>query len=55
MRHRVAHRKLGRTTAHRTALLRNLAVALFDLNERRCLFLADRADLPVAARVEDAA
>jgi len=33
MRHRVAHRKLGRTTSHRTALLRNLAVALFD-NER---------------------
>jgi large subunit ribosomal protein L17 len=33
MRHRVAHRKLGRTTSHRTALLRNLAVAFFD-NER---------------------
>jgi large subunit ribosomal protein L17 len=30
MRHRVAHRKLGRITPHRTALLRNLAVALFD-------------------------
>jgi large subunit ribosomal protein L17 len=29
MRHRVAHRKLGRVTPHRTALLRNLATALF--------------------------
>jgi large subunit ribosomal protein L17 len=28
MRHRVAHRKLGRVTAHRTALLRNQATAL---------------------------
>jgi large subunit ribosomal protein L17 len=28
MRHRVAHRKLGRVTEHRTALLRNQAVAL---------------------------
>ena len=30
MRHRVAHRKLGRTTPHRKALLRNLATALFE-------------------------
>jgi len=30
MRHRVAHRKLGRTTPHRIALLRNLATALFE-------------------------
>ncbi len=29
MRHRVAHRKLGRITPHRIALLRNLTVALF--------------------------
>src|SRR5438132_4113475 len=28
MRHRVAHRKLGRTTEHRLALLRNQATAL---------------------------
>jgi large subunit ribosomal protein L17 len=28
MRHRVAHRKLGRTTEHRMALLRNLAASL---------------------------
>ena len=30
MRHRVAYRKLGRTTPHRKALLRNLATALFE-------------------------
>ena len=30
MRHRVAGRKLGRTTAHRQALLRSLSTALFD-------------------------
>ncbi|MGE5126869.1 MAG: 50S ribosomal protein L17 [Betaproteobacteria bacterium] len=30
MRHRVAHRKLGRTTPHRMALLRNLTTALFE-------------------------
>lgn len=28
MRHRVAHRKLGRTAAHRTAMLRNMAASL---------------------------
>ena len=30
MRYRVAHRKLGRITPHRIALLRNLATALFE-------------------------
>jgi large subunit ribosomal protein L17 len=30
MRHRVAGRKLGRTTEHRIALMRNLSIALFD-------------------------
>ena len=33
MRHRVAHRKLGRTTPHRMSLLRNLAASLF-IHER---------------------
>jgi large subunit ribosomal protein L17 len=28
MRHRVAHRKLGRTTSHRLALLKNLSISL---------------------------
>ena len=30
MRHRMAHRKLGRTTEHRMALLRNMASALIE-------------------------
>ena len=35
MRHRVAHRKLGRITPHRIALLRNLATALFETERIR--------------------
>ncbi len=30
MRHRKAHRKLGRTTSHRTAMLRNMVTSLFE-------------------------
>ena len=30
MRHRVAHRKLGRTTEHRISLLRNLTISLIN-------------------------
>jgi len=30
MRHRKAHRKLGRTTSHRLALLKNLSIALIN-------------------------
>jgi len=30
MRHRVAHRKLGRVTEHRLAMLRNLTTALLE-------------------------
>ncbi len=30
MRHRLAHRKLGRTTSHRKALLKNLAISLIE-------------------------
>lgn len=30
MRHRVAGRKLGRTTSHRTAMMRNMATSLID-------------------------
>ena len=30
MRHNVAHRKLGRVTSHRIAMLRNMATALFE-------------------------
>ena len=44
MRHRVAHRKLGRTTAHRLSLLRNLAAALF-MHERIRTTLAKAKEL----------
>ena len=44
MRHRVAGRKLGRTTAHRQALLRNLSTALFD-KERITTTLAKAKEL----------
>jgi len=30
MRHRKAHRKLGRTSSHRTAMLRNMVTSLFE-------------------------
>lgn len=30
MRHRIAHRKLGRTSSHRKALLKNLAISLIE-------------------------
>jgi len=45
MRHRVAHRKLGRVTAHRTALLRNLATALFAESQSRLLVEVAPGDL----------
>jgi large subunit ribosomal protein L17 len=51
MRHRVAHRKLGRRTEHRLALLRNLAVGLI-LHERIKTTLAKAKELrPFAERL----
>jgi large subunit ribosomal protein L17 len=51
MRHRVAHRKLGRVTPHRLALLRNLATALFE-RERICTTLMKAKELrPYAERL----
>lgn len=44
MRHRVAHRKLGRTTDHRISLLRNLAASLF-IHERIRTTLAKAKEL----------
>ena len=44
MRHRWAHRKLGRTSEHRKALLRNLATALFD-HERITTTMANAKEL----------
>ena len=51
MRHRVAHRKLGRTTEHRIALLRNLCTSLI-VNERLITTLPKAKELrPFAERV----
>jgi len=44
MRHRVAHRKLGRTAAHRTAMLRNMAASLIK-NEQITTTLAKAREL----------
>jgi large subunit ribosomal protein L17 len=51
MKHRVAGRKLGRTSAHRLALLRNLSTALFE-RERITTTLGKAKDLrPFAERL----
>jgi len=51
MRHRIAGRKLGRTTEHRVALLRNLSTELFD-KERIKTTLAKAKELrPFAERL----
>jgi large subunit ribosomal protein L17 len=51
MKHRVAGRKLGRTSEHRLALLRNLSTALFD-KERIRTTLAQAKELrPFAERL----
>ena len=44
MRHRVAGRKLGRTGAHRLALMRNMSIALID-KERITTTLAKAKEL----------
>jgi large subunit ribosomal protein L17 len=51
MRHRVAHRKLGRTTPHRTALLRNLASALFERERIRTTLMKAKELRPYAERL----
>ena len=51
MRHRVAHRKLGRVTAHRTALLRNLASALFERERIRTTLMKAKELRPYAERL----
>jgi large subunit ribosomal protein L17 len=51
MRHRVAHRKLGRTTPHRTALLRNLVTALFDKERIRTTLPKAKELRPFAERL----
>src|SRR5258706_8858880 len=51
MRHRVAHRKLGRITPHRTALLRNLATALFERERIRTTLPKAKELRPYAERL----
>ena len=51
MRHRVGHRKLGRTTPHRTALLRNLATALFERERIRTTLIKAKELRPYAERL----
>lgn len=51
MRHRVAHRKLGRVTPHRIALLRNLATALFERERIRTTLVKAKELRPYAERL----
>jgi large subunit ribosomal protein L17 len=51
MRHRVAHRKLGRTTPHRIALLRNLTTALFERERIRTTLAKAKEVRPFAERL----
>jgi large subunit ribosomal protein L17 len=51
MRHRVAHRKLGRVTPHRVALLRNLASALFERERIRTTLMKAKELRPYAERL----
>ena len=51
MRHRVAHRKLGRVTPHRIALLRNLSVALFERERIRTTLMKAKELRPFAEKL----
>ena len=51
MRHRVAHRKLGRTTPHRISLLRNLTTALFERERIRTTLVKAKEVRPFAERL----
>jgi large subunit ribosomal protein L17 len=51
MRHRVAHRKLGRVTPHRIALLRNLATALFERERIRTTLIKAKELRPYAEKL----
>ena len=51
MRHRVAHRKLGRVTSHRLALLRNLATALFERERIQTTLMKAKELRPFAERL----
>jgi large subunit ribosomal protein L17 len=51
MRHRVGHRKLGRITPHRIALLRNMASSLFDKERIRTTLMKAKELRPFAERL----
>jgi large subunit ribosomal protein L17 len=51
MRHRVGYRKLGRTTPHRLALLRNLATALFEHERIQTTLIKAKELRPYAERL----
>lgn len=51
MRHRIAHRKLGRTTPHRISLLRNLTTALFQRERIRTTLVKAKEVRPFAERL----
>jgi large subunit ribosomal protein L17 len=51
MRHRVGFRKLGRTTPHRIALLRNMATALFERERIRTTLMKAKELRPYAERL----
>jgi large subunit ribosomal protein L17 len=51
MRHRVAYRKLGRITPHRTALLRNMATALFERERIQTTLMKAKELRPYAERL----
>ncbi len=51
MKHRVAGRKLGRTSAHRLALLRNLSLQLFDKERVRTTLMKAKELRPFAEKL----
>src|SRR6266480_2034196 len=51
MRHKVGFRKLGRVTPHRTALLRNLATALFERERIRTTLMKAKELRPYAEKL----
>jgi len=51
MRHNVGHRKLGRITPHRIALLRNLATALFERERIRTTLMKAKELRPYAEKL----
>src|SRR4051812_42380512 len=51
MRHKVAHRKLGRVTSHRLAMLRNLATALFERERIRTTLMKAKELRPYAEKL----